>query len=69
MEGQGVDDEGVDVANSLACYCWSRRVVRGLDRRKSRIHEVVHSDVLAGVDLEPSGTARKIYLKSNERRE
>ncbi len=53
MEGQGVDDEGVDVANSLGCYCWSMLVVSGLDRRKSRIHYVVHSDVLAGVDLEP----------------
>ncbi len=56
MEGQGVDDEGVDVADSLwtlGCYCWSRLVVRGLDSRKSRIHDVVHSDLLAGVDLEP----------------
>ncbi len=53
MEGQGVDDEGVDVADSLGCYCWSRLVVHGLDRRKRRIHDVVHSDVLAGVDLEP----------------
>ncbi len=57
MEGQGVNDEGVDVANSLGCYCWSRLVVRVFDRRKSRIHDVVHSDVLAGVDLD-SGTIR-----------
>ena len=58
MEGEGDDDEGVDLANSLGCYCWSRLVVRGLDRRKRRIHEVVH--------ILLSSNKQIIQLKCNE---
>ena len=35
MDGGGVDDEGVDVADSLRSYHGGRLVVSGLDCRKS----------------------------------
>ncbi len=35
MDGEGVDDEGVDVADSLGSYHGGRLVVSGLDGRKS----------------------------------
>ena len=62
MEGEGIEDEGVDVADSLGTYCRCRLVVRGLDRRKVVGHNVLHSVVLAGVDLQQAhGLALRQY--------
>ena len=38
MERDGVHDEGVDVAHSLGSYRLGTLVVRGLDHRKSCVH-------------------------------
>ena len=52
IEGEGVHDEGVDVADGHGSYCRCRLVVRGRDRRKNTGHDVLHGVVLAGIDLE-----------------
>ncbi len=51
VEGDGVDDEGVDIADRLGRNHWRGLVVRGLDRRKSTVEEGRDGKVLARVDI------------------
>jgi len=39
MKGQGVDEEGVDVADRLGSYNWGRLIFHGLDCRECRVDD------------------------------
>ncbi len=51
VEGDSVDDEGVDIADRLERNHWRGLVVCGLDRRKSTVEEGSDGKVLARVDI------------------
>ena len=40
MKGQGIDDEGVDVADRLGSYHWGSLVLRGPDRRERSVYDL-----------------------------
>ena len=52
MKGQGVDEEGVDVADRLGSYSWGRLVVRGSDRRECRGYDLPDRCPFARADVE-----------------
>ncbi len=51
IDGDVVDDEGVDIAYRPGSNHWRGLVVCGLDRRKSTVEEAIDGEVLAWVDF------------------